>query len=47
MIKKITLAFLLCCLLVSCGKKGDPEYKNPEKKVESNLFKIKLNEIYQ
>ena len=33
MIKKITLVFLLCCLLVSCGKKGDPEYKNPDKKV--------------
>ena len=34
MIKKITLAFLICCLLVSCGKKGDPEYKNPDKKVK-------------
>ena len=34
MIKKFTLAFLLCCLLVSCGKKGDPEYKNPDKKTK-------------
>ena len=34
MIKKITLAFLLCYLLVSCGKKGDPEYKNPDKKTK-------------
>ena len=32
MIKKITLALLLCCILVSCGRKGPPEYKDPEKK---------------
>ena len=30
MIKKITLALLLCSLIVSCGKKGDPKYKDPE-----------------
>ena len=42
MIKKITLVFLLCCLLVSCGKKGDPEYKNPEEKVRIQIvFKNK------
>ena len=34
MIKKITLAFLLCCLLVSCGKKGDPKYEDLEKKAK-------------
>ena len=34
MIKKITLVFLLYCLLVSCGKKGDPEYKDPDKKAK-------------
>ena len=27
MIKKITFVILVCCILVSCGKKGDPEYK--------------------
>ena len=31
--KKITLVFVLC-LLVSCGKKADPEYKNPDKKAK-------------
>ena len=42
MIKKITLAFLLCCIIVSCGKKGDPEYKDPKKKVKiQNIFKDK------
>jgi len=34
MIKKITLFFLFCCLLVSCVKKGDPEYKNHDKKTK-------------
>ena len=27
MIKNITFVILICCILVSCGKKGDPEYK--------------------
>jgi len=26
MIKKITFVILVCCILVSCGKKGDPKY---------------------
>ena len=34
MIKKIILTLLLCFLIVSCGKKGDPEYKDPKKKTE-------------
>jgi hypothetical protein len=33
MIKKITFIFLLSCFLVSCGKKGDPEYKDLDQKV--------------
>ncbi len=27
MIKKIILSLVLCFLIISCGKKGDPEYK--------------------
>jgi len=27
MIKKIILISIFCCLLLSCGKKADPEYK--------------------
>ena len=43
MIKKITLAFLLCCLLVSCGKKGDPEYIDPKKKAKiQNIAIVKI-----
>ena len=38
MIKKITLALLLCCMMVSCGKKGDPKYKDPEKKAKIQIF---------
>jgi hypothetical protein len=45
MIKKIILIFFLL-FLFSCGKKGDPEYKNPEKKQNKLSLKIRLNEIY-
>ena len=43
MIKKITLALLLCCIIVSCGKKGDPEYKDPEKKTQ--IQNILINKV--
>ena len=33
MIRKFALALILCCILISCGKKGDPEYKETVKKV--------------
>ena len=36
MIKKFVLALILCCVLVSCGKKGNPEYK------ESSLKKYAI-----
>jgi predicted small lipoprotein YifL len=41
MIKKITLIILLFCAVISCGKKGDPEYMDPEKKAE--LKEILIN----
>jgi len=34
MIKKISFIFLICCLLASCGKKGDPEYRESKQKAE-------------
>ena len=34
MIKKLILIFIICSFLFSCGKKGDPEYKDLEQKVE-------------
>ena len=42
MIKKITFVILVCCILVSCGKKGDPEYVDPDKKAEINEVSINL-----
>ena len=30
-IKKIILALTICCIFISCGKKGDPIYKDPKK----------------
>ena len=43
MIKKISFIFLICCLLVSCGKKGDPEYKDLEKKAK--IQNILINKV--
>ena len=34
MIKKISLIILLFCMVISCGKKGDPKYVDPDKKAE-------------
>ena len=33
MIKKTILYLILCAVMISCGKKGDPEYKEPKQKV--------------
>jgi len=30
MIKKIFLILIFCSVLLSCGKKGDPKYKEPK-----------------
>jgi hypothetical protein len=38
MIKKISFIFLICCLLASCGKKGDPEYKKPKQKAKKIII---------
>ena len=34
MIKKITLIVLLFCVVISCGKKGNPKYMDSEKKAK-------------
>jgi predicted small lipoprotein YifL len=38
MIKKIIFIFLLFYLLASCGKKGDPKYKDPDQKAEKIII---------
>ena len=37
--KKFILSLILLSFMISCGKKGDPEYKNSEKKA------VSINEI--
>ena len=36
--KTIILIFLFSILLVGCGKKGDPVYKDSKKLVKTKLF---------
>ena len=39
MTKKVILTLILCCIIISCGKKGDPLYKDPKKKTQNqNIF---------
>ena len=40
MIKKITFVILVCCILASCGKKGDPKYKSSSKETEVSTIII-------
>ena len=40
MIKKIILTLILCFLMFSCGKKGDPEYKEPKNNAKIQNFLI-------
>ena len=41
MIRKFALALMLSCILISCGKKGDPEYK--ESTIKKNMQLILIN----
>ena len=42
MIKKIFLTLFIICAVVSCGKKGDPQYKESKEKskLPNIIFKI-------
>ena len=42
MIKKFTIIILLVCAVISCGKKGDPKYLDPDKKAEIKAVLIHL-----
>ena len=42
MIKKFTIIILLFFTVISCGKKGDPKYVDPEKKAEIRKVSINL-----
>ena len=38
MIKKIFFFLILSCFIVSCGKKGDPIYRDSEKKTDLEII---------
>ena len=40
MIQKITFVILVCYILVSCGKKGDPKYQSLNKEIKISTIKI-------
>ena len=40
--KKLTIIILLFCAVLSCGKKGNPEYVDPDKKAEIKEVLINL-----
>ena len=42
MIKKIILIIILFCVVISCGKKGDPKYVDPDKLAEIKEVSINL-----
>ena len=42
MIKKIILTLTLFCLILSCGKKGDPVYKESYKKNKTQNIEISI-----
>tara|TARA_B100001057_G_scaffold495120_1_gene593346 strand:+ start:1403 stop:1531 length:129 start_codon:yes stop_codon:yes gene_type:complete len=42
MIKNLIIILILCFLVVSCGKKGDPRYIEPEKNVKKIILKKKV-----
>tara|TARA_E500000178_G_C16786959_1_gene646249 strand:+ start:230 stop:361 length:132 start_codon:yes stop_codon:yes gene_type:complete len=42
MIKRIALIMILSCMSISCGKKDDPKYIDPEKKTEIKRIIIKI-----
>ncbi len=41
MIRKFALALILFCILISCGKKGDPQYK--ESTIKENMQILLIN----
>ena len=42
MIKKFSIIILLLSIVISCGKKGDPKYIDPDKKTEIREVSINL-----
>ena len=43
--KKIIISLILCCLMISCGKKGDPVYKQSKTKYKLEKQSTFINKI--
>ncbi len=41
--KKIIISLILCCLIISCGKKGDPIYKQSKTKYKFEMQSSLIN----
>ena len=39
MIKKFYLLLIICLLVISCGKRGDPTYQEPTSKIPYDVTK--------
>ncbi len=40
MIKKTIFTLILCSLIISCGKKGDPVFKESKEKIKMQIIII-------
>ena len=40
--KNLIIVLILCFFIISCGKKGDPRYIEPEKNVKKIILKKKV-----
>ena len=40
MIKKIFFTLIICFMIFSCGKKGDPVYEDPNKNTSKKIISL-------
>ena len=45
MTKKFLLALIFCIAIIGCGKKGDPIYKDTEKKTKLEINLTNTNKV--
>ena len=45
MTKKFLLALIFCITIIGCGKKGDPIYKDSEKKTKLQINLTNTNKV--
>jgi len=40
--KKIIFTLIVCCIFISCGKKGAPVYKDPK---EAKIIRVHIHKV--